>query len=113
MESAVVGGVSAVEVRDRLAAFVGEVPERLPLPLGWRLYLPQEWCDDLPRRRKAKIPDEIVFRTKPQLAASLAEQAGGWEIPVAPILADQAYGDDTAFRTRLAELEFEYVLAVS
>src|SRR6266480_7933072 len=39
------------------------------LPLGWRLYLPQEWCDDLPRRRKAKIPDEIVFRTKPQLAA--------------------------------------------
>src|SRR5213078_409939 len=97
----------------QITVSVHAVGARGTLPLGWRLYLPQEWCDDLPRRRKAKIPDEIVFRTKPQLAASLAEQAGGWEIPVAPILADQAYGDDTAFRTRLAELEFEYVLAVS
>jgi SRSO17 transposase len=36
-----------------------------------------------------------------------------WELPAAPILADCAYGDDTAFRTRLHTLEREYVLAVS
>jgi hypothetical protein len=46
------------------------------LPLGRALYLPEEWCDDLPRRRKAKIPEPVVFQTKPQLAGSLAEQAG-------------------------------------
>jgi SRSO17 transposase len=88
------------------------VGESGTLPLGWRLYLPEEWCDDLPRRRKAKIPDEVVFETKPQLAAALCEQAAGWQIPRAPILADSAYGDDAAFRTGLAESELEYVVAV-
>ncbi len=61
---------------------------------------------------QAKIPDEVAFRTKPQLAADLCEQAAGWELPAAPILADSAYGDDAGFRGRLAELELEYVLAV-
>jgi SRSO17 transposase len=86
--------------------------ERGTLPLGWSLYLPEEWCDDLPRRRKAKVPDEVVFKTKPTLAADLAEQAAGWQLPTAPILADCAYGDDTAFRSRLAELELEYVVSI-
>src|SRR5204862_7912626 len=51
--------------------------------------------------------------TKPQLAGSLVEQTAAWEIPQAPILADCAYGDDSALRTGLHALEFEYVLAVS
>src|SRR5262249_48702795 len=35
-----------------------------------------------------------------------------WRLPVAPILADSAYGDDAGFRSRLVRLELEYVLAV-
>ncbi len=92
---------------------VHAVGERGTLPLGWSLYLPEEWCDDLLRRRKAKIPDEVCFQTKPELAAGVCEEAAGWEIPTAPILADSAYGDDTRFRTRLDAQELEYVLAVS
>jgi SRSO17 transposase len=92
---------------------VHAVGERGTLPLGWRLYLPEEWCDDLPRRRKAKVPASVVFETKPQLAGSLVERAAGWEIPQAPVLADCAYGDDGAFRTKLHRQELEYVLAVS
>jgi SRSO17 transposase len=88
------------------------VGERGTLPLGWRLYLPEEWCDDLERRRKAKIPDEVVFETKSQLARDLCEQAAGWELPVAPVLADSAYGDDAAFRIGLAEAALEYLVAV-
>lgn len=96
----------------QITVSVHAVGERGTLPLGWQLYLPEEWCDDLARRRKAKIPDEVVFQTKPQLAGELCEQAAGWQLPAAPILADTAYGDDTGFRTRLAELELEYVVAV-
>jgi SRSO17 transposase len=92
---------------------VHAVGERGTLPLGWRLYLPDEWCDERERRRKAKIPDEVCFQTKSALAGDLCEQAAGWEIPTAPILADSAYGDDTRFRTRLDAQELEYVLAVS
>jgi len=83
------------------------------VPLGWALYLPEEWCADAPRRRRAKIPDSVVFQTKPQLAAALATAAAGWEVPAAPILADAAYGDNTAFRTGLHEAALEYLVAVS
>jgi len=92
---------------------VHAVGERGTQPLGWALYLPEEWCADLPRRRKAKIPDELVFQTKPQLAGALCEQAAEWEIPRAPVLGDCAYGDNCEFRTGLHESGLEYVLAVS
>src|SRR6266487_4058208 len=82
-------------------------------PLGWALYLPEEWCADAERRRKAKIPEALSFQTKPQLAAGLARQAASWRLPRAPILADSAYGDDSAFRTTLHEQGLEYLLAVS
>ena len=82
------------------------------VPLGWALYLPEEWCADAQRRRKAKIPDELAFQTKPELAAGLIEQAASWEIPTCPVLGDQAYGDNTALRTRLDDARVEYVLSV-
>jgi SRSO17 transposase len=96
----------------QITVSVHAVGERGTLPLGWQLYLPQEWCDDLARRRKAKIPDLLRFRTKPQLAGDLCEHAAGWAVPAAPILADSAYGDDSAWRIRLAELGLEYVVSV-
>ena len=89
------------------------VGERGTLPLGWSLYLPEEWCEDRERRRKAKVPEEVCFQTKPALAAELCEQAAAWEIPAAPVLGDCAYGDDSAFRTKLHARELEYVLAIS
>jgi len=92
---------------------VHAVGERGTQPLGWALYLPEEWCSDLPRRRGAKVPDEVVFQTKPQLAGALCEQAAAWEIPRAPVLGDCAYGDNCRFRTGLHESGLEYVLAIS
>jgi SRSO17 transposase len=82
-------------------------------PLGWALYLPEEWCEDPERRRKAKIPEEIVFKTKPCLGVELCERASGWEVPTAPVLGDAAYGDNTEFRGRLSKGKLEYVLSVS
>src|SRR5436190_9795213 len=67
----------------QITVSVHAVGERGTLPLGWRLYLPQEWCDDGERRGKAKVPTGVVFETKPRLAASMVEQAAGWEIPQA------------------------------
>ncbi len=96
----------------QITVSVHAVGERGTLPLGWQLYLPEEWCDDWERRRKAKIPDEVVFKTKPELANDLCTQAAGWAVPPAPILADVAYGDDTGFRTGLHKAELEYVVAV-
>jgi SRSO17 transposase len=97
----------------QIAVSVHAVGAKGTLPLGWRLYLPEEWCDDMARRRKAKIPESIGFQTKPELATAVCERASGWEIPAAPILADVAYGDDSNFRTGLQALGLEYLVAVS
>jgi SRSO17 transposase len=97
----------------QITVSVHAVGSRGTLPLGWSLYLPEEWCADELRRARAKIPATVAFKTKPQLADGLIEQAAAWQAPLAPILADTAYGDDTAFRTRLHSRQLEYVLAVS
>src|SRR6266852_2941908 len=38
------------------------------LPIAYRLYLPEEWLADDKRRRRAKIPDDMTFKTKPRIA---------------------------------------------
>jgi SRSO17 transposase len=83
------------------------------VPLGFRLYLPEEWCEDTERRRKAKIPDSVEFATKPTLGGELAVRAAGWEIARAPVLGDQAYGDDSKLRARLDGEQLEYVMSVA
>ena len=97
----------------QIAVSVHAVGEGGTVPLDWALYLPEEWCEDLERRRKAKIPDEVQFQTKPELAGGLIERAAGWEIPSAPVLGDQAYGKNSELRTRLDRAGIEYVLSIN
>jgi SRSO17 transposase len=82
------------------------------VPLGWALYLPEDWCEDGERRKRAKIPDDIQFKTKSELGVELVERAAGWEVPKAPVLGDQAYGDNTWLRDRVHQAGCEYVLSV-
>ena len=89
------------------------VSEHATLPLGWALYLPQEWCADPERRRKAKIPEQVTFQTKPQLGVGLVMQAAGWAIDCAPVLGDAAYGENTQLRSELDSSGIEYVLSIN
>jgi SRSO17 transposase len=38
------------------------------LPVAHRLYLPEVWANDPDRRKQAKVPEDIAFKTKPQIA---------------------------------------------
>src|SRR5919108_123931 len=38
------------------------------LPVAYRLYLPKDWAEDQIRRHKVGVPDEIGFKTKPEIA---------------------------------------------
>jgi SRSO17 transposase len=82
------------------------------VPLGFRLYLPEDWCQDPVRRREAKIPENVGFQTKPALGSDLVARAASWKIRRAPVLGDQAYGNDTKLRTRLHAEGIDYVLSV-
>jgi SRSO17 transposase len=83
-------------------------------PLGFRLYLPQEWTDDRERCRAAGVPEEIGFRPNWQLALGLIDQALDWGLAHPPVvLADAAYGEVTAFREALEGRNLAYAVGIS
>jgi SRSO17 transposase len=81
-------------------------------PVAWRLYLPETWLKSPERRGAGKIPKEVVYRSKNQLAMDLVDQALAWEVPRLPVVADSAYGNDFDFRSGLRERKMSYVVAV-
>lgn len=38
------------------------------LPIAYRLYLPKDWAADHARRGKVGVPEEVTFKTKPEIA---------------------------------------------
>jgi SRSO17 transposase len=80
--------------------------------LDRRLYLPEEWCQDLQRRQEARVPDEVIFQTKSQLAIQMLEHVWAQGVPMEWVTGDEIYGDDTRLRDRVAQAK-KYVLAVS
>ena len=81
--------------------------------LDRRLYLPKEWCDDEERRRAAKVPAEITFQTKTELAEEMLEHAWLQGIPMEWVTGDEVYGDAAHLRDVIASGGKKYVLAVS
>ena len=69
------------------------------LPIAWRLYLPESWTQDRQRRRRAGVPEEVEFQTKPQLALEQIRQALEEGVPRGVVVADAGYGIDSQFRT--------------
>jgi SRSO17 transposase len=96
----------------QVGVFLGYASRKGHLGLDRALYLPQEWADDRARGRRAGIPDDVPFRTKPQLALELVERALDAGVPAAWIAADEVYGNDSKFRRALEAREQAYVVAV-
>src|SRR4051794_31499011 len=96
----------------QVAVSLSVANDHASLPVAYRLYLPPAWCEDAARRAKAGIPDEIGFATKTALAVEQLRQALADGVPVGVVLADPAYGNETAFRAAVAELGLRYVLGV-
>src|SRR4051794_8966222 len=81
-------------------------------PVATRLYLPKEWASDQPRRDKAKVPEDIAFQTKPEIALGLLDKADAWGVPYACVVADADYGDNPNFLAGLEKRKKRYVAAV-
>ena len=82
------------------------------LPIAYRLYLPQAWADDPARRKVAKVPAEVSFQTKPQIALDQIKVAKALGVSPGVILADAGYGADGDFRAGLTELGLTYAVGV-
>jgi SRSO17 transposase len=82
------------------------------LPVGYRLYLPEEWAQDPARRKKTGVPDRVVFQTKTALAMEQIDGALAAGIPTGVVLADAAYGTETGWRNQLTERGLLYMVGV-
>jgi SRSO17 transposase len=76
------------------------------------LYLPEDWCSDLPRRQTAHIPDTITFATKPELAMQMIQRAQAARLPVRWVVADTVYGHSSDLRAFLEAQGYAFALAI-
>src|SRR5262249_8771160 len=82
------------------------------LPIDFALYLPKSWTDAPVRRREARIPDAVEFKTKPELALDLLQRAIDDGVSRGLVLADTAYGSSIDFRAGVRALGLHYAVAV-
>jgi SRSO17 transposase len=82
------------------------------VPVDFELYLPHSWADDPERRKEVHIPDDIQFRTKPELAMEMIQRAIDNGLPRGVVLADSGYGDSSIFRKQLRQLGLDYAVGV-
>ena len=82
------------------------------LPVAYRLYLPKAWAEDDVRRRKAGVPEEITFKTKPEIALEQIRWACEIGLPGNMALLDAGYGHDSKLRTGITELGKRYVAGI-
>ncbi len=82
------------------------------LPVAYRLYLPQDWAKDRSRRRKAGVPKEISFKTKPEIALEQLRWACETGLPRGVVLMDAGYGADTTVRANVTTLGLSYVAGI-
>ena len=87
----------------QVAVTLSVANDHASLPLAHHLYLPAEWADDPARRAGAGVPDDVVFQTKPEIALDQIRAALAAGVPSAAVLADAAYGVDTAFRDGITD----------
>src|SRR5256886_12415678 len=78
------------------------------LPVAYQLYLPKDWAKDRARRRKAGLPKEISFKTKPQIALEQLRWACEAGLPRGVVLMDAGYGADTDMRANITMLGLSY-----
>jgi SRSO17 transposase len=96
----------------RVAVSVSLATEHASIPATYQLYLPETWASDPDRRKRAGVPKEIRFQTKPDMALDHIRRLVSQDVPRAVVLADAAYGNDGAFREGLTTLDLSYAVGI-
>jgi SRSO17 transposase len=83
------------------------------LPIDMDLFLPESWTEDPVRLNKARVPIDVGFRPKWQIALDMVKRAMGAGIPLGILNADAWYGSIPAFRGGLAALGLLYTVDIN
>jgi SRSO17 transposase len=101
----------------QVGVFAGYVSEYGYALVDKRLFIPEKWfADDYSgRRNKCKLPEDTVFKTKPQLAAEMLTALEKENIlPFKYVLADSVYGERPEFISAVESMpDKTYFVSVS
>lgn len=97
----------------QIGVFLGYASEAGHALIDRAVYLPEDWTRDQARRAEAKVPDEVTFATKPELARQLLDQAFAAGVPCRWVTGDSIYGGDRRLRLWLEEHQHWFVLGVA
>lgn len=94
--------------------FVGYSTSRGYALLDQQLFMPEKWFTEeyKQRRDKCKVPDKLIFKTKPEIAVQSVQRI--WESELFParwVTADTVFGNSPAFVENLPE-DVYYLLEV-
>jgi SRSO17 transposase len=105
--SGTVGGIALCQV----AVTVTYATGRGHALMGRALYLPEGCAADEEHRELAGVPEEVMFASKPQLAATLLDRAQSLGIRAAFVAGDEVYGG-RELRRGIRRRAMGYVMAV-
>ena len=97
----------------QIGVFLAYTSEKGHALIDRELYLPQEWAADTTRRQEARVPDQVEFQTKPELARHLLERALDAGVPCWWVTGDSIYGGDRRLRLWLEARQQWFVLGIA
>ena len=106
-------GTAGKIVNCQVGVFLTYTSSKGHSPIDRRLYIPEEWANDTERRKKAGVPENTAFQTKPQMALEMIQEAAGAGFPYTWATGDSVYGDYGDIRMWLEKDRKCYVMSVS
>ena len=109
------GSVGKV-ANSQVGVYLGYVSRKGYSVISGRLFMPKQWfgATHADKRKACGVPDDLVFKTKPQIALDLLqEMQQRGDLPFQWVAADELYGDSSAFRDGVAAMGKWYFTEVA
>jgi SRSO17 transposase len=87
--------------------------DEVPVPVGLRLFLPEEWTREPERCAEAGVPEEAIHpRSKGEIALAELDRVRAAGVRFGIVLADAGYGASAAFRHGLDERGLRWAVGI-
>jgi SRSO17 transposase len=96
----------------QVAVGIHLVTDEAAMPLDYRLYLPKLWTEDPARLREVGAPENVIYKTKWELALELIDGVRSWGVPQGVAVIDSTYGRVEEFRRGLIDRGLFYMAEV-
>src|SRR5215204_2370882 len=84
----------------------------VPVCVGLRLFLPEDWCADAGRRAAVRVPEAVRYRPKWKIALDEIDRVLASGARFGCVLADAEYGKAAEFRHGLAERGLSFAVGI-